>query len=568
MIINLTIAGAGNILTLSDSFAGYAGEHQATQLQIVTQPAWLTPYTRRAEFSLADATRSRLWSDVLPDGTIQLTQALTIRGNNTVQIVWYDSAGNIIAKSSTAIYMIGASINALNEIENPLPEPMGSMLSRISGAESNITALQSDMTQVKTDVATALDAFNGLTQGIPGTVGTLSQLTVPTAYAGLPIDVTANIVASQAGTGGPSPDNVRPIVGVGTVRTARAGKNLIRTVATTTNNGVTFTLQSDGSYLLNGTPSGTGYSYLRVYDNMLYAPKGATLTLSFNNPNVVSGVSLVLRTQTTSVGNFGAASNAASVVNRVITDTTTENLTFFEIRVAVGTTLTNYYIKPQLEYGSVGTSFELYNGIQSTAILPETVYGLPATPNTLNVSNGLLTLRSAYQTFNGTEAWTLSGNTGVGGIGLFVVPLNANAYNPGVSVMSNNMVCNMYTVLQNTGNSLTQMTPNTCVLRGHSSGISTSFYLAASQATADDLKAYLAAQATAGTPLTIVYPLAVPRTLTVPGFTIPALPGLNNIYSDGGGNTDTMLSPFGGLANAVSSLATRVSALEAIVLHP
>ena len=49
----------------------------------------------------------------------------------------------------------------------------------------------------------------------------------------------------------------------------------------------------------------------------------------------------------------------------------------------------------------------------------------------------------------------------------------------------------------------------------------------------DSWKSYLATQYAAGTPVTIAYHLATPEPFSVPPQPIPALSGVNTIYTDG-----------------------------------
>ena len=73
-------------------------------------------------------------------------------------------------------------------------------------------------------------------------------------------------------------------------------------------------------------------------------------------------------------------------------------------------------------------------------------------------------------------------------------------------------------------------------------------------------KAYLAAQAAAGTPVTIAYALATPTQFQATGNApIPALPGVNTVYSDADSVTVTgRADPI----HTIQALSDRVAALE------
>ena len=74
------------------------------------------------------------------------------------------------------------------------------------------------------------------------------------------------------------------------------------------------------------------------------------------------------------------------------------------------------------------------------------------------------------------------------------------------------------------------------------------------------LKAYLAAQFAAGTPVTIAYKLATPTTFQATGGqSLPALPGTNTIYTDADGVTVTgRADP----VQTINALNDRIAALE------
>ena len=78
--------------------------------------------------------------------------------------------------------------------------------------------------------------------------------------------------------------------------------------------------------------------------------------------------------------------------------------------------------------------------------------------------------------------------------------------------------------------------------------------------TVDAWKSYLTAQAAAGTPVTITYKLATPATFSATGSApIPALPGVNTVYSDADSVTVTgRADPI----HTIQALSDRIAALE------
>lgn len=101
---------------------------------------------------------------------------------------------------------------------------------------------------------------------------TTEESTVATcddAAGGLPLKtLTANIVPAQAGSGDPSPENVRPISGYTGVSVTRTGKN-VADVPTGTTNGITITKNDDGTYTFTGTATRTTTITIFSYNSNL-----------------------------------------------------------------------------------------------------------------------------------------------------------------------------------------------------------------------------------------------------------------------------------------------------------
>lgn len=134
------------------------------------------------------------------------------------------------------------------------------------------------------------------------------------------------------------------------------GKNLFDASAiTTSHNGITATV-SDGTITLNGT-AGSGNSYLSVTNLGLTSATG--FTWSANNPVANSGVHLVLR----DIDNTYKGDANLGAVNKTNAVATATSCKTFTIYVVAGTELTNFVLKPQLEYGSSATSYAPYSNI-------------------------------------------------------------------------------------------------------------------------------------------------------------------------------------------------------------
>jgi hypothetical protein len=88
---------------------GYDGEQNATTFEI-EQPAELDVYTCRAEIQTSAGKFYHLIDDTL---TLPITSDIAVRGNNSIQLVYFDG-DTIIRKSSVAQYRVSNSINAVN----------------------------------------------------------------------------------------------------------------------------------------------------------------------------------------------------------------------------------------------------------------------------------------------------------------------------------------------------------------------------------------------------------------------------------------------------------------------
>lgn len=145
-----------------------------------------------------------------------------------------------------------------------------------------------------------------------------------------------------------------------TVNVTRCGKNLMRypyANRTQTINGVTFTVNTDGTIAVSGTATATATFYvhtLRTVPNLI----GQTITLS-GCPNGGGDNKYRLRYQQTGVH---------SDVGKGVTFTVTK-LGEIVIQIFANQTVDNLIFKPQIELGSVSSDYEQYTG---TSYIPST----------------------------------------------------------------------------------------------------------------------------------------------------------------------------------------------------
>lgn len=162
------------------------------------------------------------------------------------------------------------------------------------------------------------------------------------------------------------------------------GKNLFKPIATQTKVGMSLTYNSDdGSYTLNGTATSNTSFYVTGLNY-----ETGTYTLSLNNSLAISNSSFYVQMETSS----GNVARAFNVINAIKTATTTAPITALSIVIPSGLTLNNFVFKPQLEIGSIATSFEQY-GVSPSPDQPSEIEVVKA--------NNLLPNNATSQTKNG-----------------------------------------------------------------------------------------------------------------------------------------------------------------------
>lgn len=205
--------------------------------------------------------------------------------------------------------------------------------------------------------------------------------------------LNVNIDPVQAGSGDPSPDNVRPISGWSAVNVWRTGKNLLPTLSNTTIAGITYMVNDDGSILINGTSTSSAIAYFATAGTAVNSLlESGTYTLSTFNTGITGEAYLQVTARSKDTGGVTNRHRITpSTPIRTFTISDSEYVGDFFIRLSTGAVATNAIIYPQIELGSTATPYEPYSGTQYTIQLGHTVYG-----GTLDVTNGVLTVTHGY----------------------------------------------------------------------------------------------------------------------------------------------------------------------------
>lgn len=319
-------------------------------------------------------------------------------------------------------------------------------------------------------------------------------------------------------------ENIRPIKGRANVTVERCGDNLLKfpyATSSANRNGLVITSQQDGSITVNGTATADTWYAINL---------DIEKRLPMNTPMALSGCPAGGSTKSYYIGLYlgGKWFSDSGNGNTDIKFTTQEISSRVEVSIIKGTVCNNLTFYPKIEVGTTITPYRKYQSSTNTLTLPETVYGgeVDAVSSEGQDTQKLVIL-------NGTESWNSWG---------------INAHNPAITGFYTYDI-NDYDAKNTKGICSHLETPNQDVWGGRNAGIGfatvgSSRYFMLSMLTSSlpdisaghevaSLKAYLAAQNDAGTPVQIAYKLATPTPFTATGAQpIPALAGVNTVLTD------------------------------------
>ena len=190
----------------------------------------------------------------------------------------------------------------------------------------------------------------------------------------------------QAGSGDPSPDNIRPISGRTSVNLTRCGKNLLPPAVekTIVKNGVTFTSDGQGRYTINGTATGANVTAMIDLAEPITIGETAPYCHLLNpvaNPNISFSF---IRPDGTQITWFTTSS-----VNRIrqIQELAGETISKINLYLGKDKTANNFTLTPMFCIDDVPAAFAPYQGDTYAADFGQTVYG-----GTLDWLTGVLTV--------------------------------------------------------------------------------------------------------------------------------------------------------------------------------
>lgn len=362
--------------------------------------------------------------------------------------------------------------------------------------------------------------------------------------AGYPLGVKASWKPVQEGTGTPSPENIRPIKGRASVKVERCGENVIEFLSTEdSSSDIKIAVDAEKNITLNGTLAGKGNITIGTCRLHWVAGKTYTMYVKKVGGSVSlgsgDGITFAYALFTTDYNHFfRGGTNSTNLDVYIASDAALveTELVFMLQCWRKGTVFNNFKFQIEVVEGTTTPStYAPYNGQTNTLTLPEAVYGgeVDAVSSEGQETQKLVIL-------NGTESWNSWG---------------INAHNPAITGFYTYDI-NDYDAINSKGICSHLETPNQDVWGGRNAGIGfatvgSSRYFMFSMMTSSlpdisaghevaSLKAYLAAQNDAGTPVQIAYKLAEPIPFTATGAQpLPALAGVNTVLTDADSATVT-----------------------------
>lgn len=359
-----------------------------------------------------------------------------------------------------------------------------------------------------------------------------------------PLGVKATWEPAQEGTGTPSPENIRPIKGRDSVTVDRCGENVIEFLSTEdSSSDIKIAVDAEKNITLNGTLAGKGNITIGTCRLHWVAGKTYTMYVKKVGGSVSlgsgDGITFAYELFTTDYNHFfRGGTNSTNLDVYIASDAALveTELVFMLQCWRKGTVFNNFKFQIEVVEGTTTPStYTPYNGQTNTLTLPETVYGgeVDAVSSEGQETQKLVIL-------NGTESWNSWG---------------INAHNPAITGFYTYDI-NDYDAINSKGICSHLETPNQDVWGGRNAGIGfatvgSSRYFMFSMMTSSlpdisaghevaSLKAYLAAQNDAGTPVQIAYKLAEPVPFTATGAQpLSALAGVNTVLTDADSATVT-----------------------------
>lgn len=310
-----------------------------------------------------------------------------------------------------------------------------------------------------------------------------------------PLGVTASWEPVQAGSGEPSPENIRPIKGRDSVQVERCGENLYNV------NHFIGSYWVDDNYHKSNDFVNIHSSFWASYK----VPCNVGDTINVSGFPELGGISCVWTSDVSGEKYFKEAGSSQRVNASYAVPSGAQCLV---LGVAGKLSMPDAnYDNAMISIGAAPTAYTPYTGQTATITLPRTIYG-----GTVDAVTGVgkevwrsITLDGVSEKFVNEydDYWNL-------------LPMNT----PGISNQNIDYIVSSHFYHAFGGNITGFLFTTSSMMKRYF-------------ATPDELNAYIAAQYAAGTPVQIAYKLVTPEPFTATGaLPIPALPGVNTIMTD------------------------------------
>ena len=393
----------------------------------------------------------------------------------------------------------------------------------VKGGIADAKTVGDNISQLKEDIA-AITPDDTTVDGKPWTSKKIvDSLCMPFEESGNPVQcypvenyplgVKVSWEPVQEGSGDPSPDNIRPIIGRDAVSVTRCGKNLFNKYG-----------------LVVGAPvygeDGVISSYKDVAVAYVKVAPGAQYSISFrqtDNTTLYTRIAFLTKSMKFIKREYMLISTLGEYVKQTFTVTT--DCEWIQFGMNNGRTF-NYNFDVFFVAGGSPAIDEPYTGDTYNIALPETVYG-----GTLDVETGVVTVDRrliSKSDITNADAGTGSHQISGAGAGCFVYRLgdveNTAAHITNTKILCTSMPVSSQNVLYNGGNG---GVVGLAVWWGTSIGIGTG------DKTIETVSAFKEWWESNGGDM--VYPLATPYTIQLTPQQISALSGVNTIYTDADG---------------------------------
>jgi len=277
-------------------------------------------------------------------------------------------------------------------------------------SDANLTAI-ADAIRDNLGTENTLTFPEDFISGINGIVGAFHDVTsAPVASFSTDIatplkSAVVEIEPVQAGSGDPSPDNVRAISGWSSINVWRSGHNCFpndKEAGTEIVGNCTFEHDGHGNYRAYGTNVSGVSSSLIELQNEIVIPKSTNFSFCLNNNILNTNIILRLYDQNRELIDTWSC-NAVKRVNSTYSLMAGKTLKYVDIQITGTVNNLNVYISPAFVlHEHQSDPFVEYTGYNQYSVLLQDTEGQPGTVygGTLDVVSGLLTVNRKLYTWN------------------------------------------------------------------------------------------------------------------------------------------------------------------------